>query len=293
MWLNQACRSNCELCLEEFNAIKTLRYHCCESAWVWIKRPRNRTLICFLLTICGVGIMLMCLIGMQFFLLDGPKWGVANGAIMAFLSLVSWIRKRDLHILTAGILTYTSDQRFQVIRPDKSDNWTLQIKFPQKRDEGIYECQVNTEPKMSLAFRLNIVESKARILGPAELYVKSGSAVSVTCVISQGPHDLGTVFWYRDADMLHVETERRVRIDTDWTEALTSRLQISDAITTDSGNYSCVPTVAAPASVNVHVINGEHPAAMQHGNKNTAPLIPSIHCSLVYTITVFAIKHIR
>lgn len=34
-----------------------------------------------------------------------------------FLSIfqqVSWIRKRDLHILTAGILTYTSDERFQV-----------------------------------------------------------------------------------------------------------------------------------------------------------------------------------
>lgn len=29
---------------------------------------------------------------------------------------VSWIRKRDLHILTAGILTYTSDERFQVRR---------------------------------------------------------------------------------------------------------------------------------------------------------------------------------
>ncbi|XP_026316033.1 zwei Ig domain protein zig-8-like [Hyposmocoma kahamanoa] len=70
---------------------------------------------------------------------------------------VSWIRKRDLHILTAGILTYTSDQRFQVIRPDKSENWTLQIKFPQERDAGIYECQVNTEPKISLAFQLNIV----------------------------------------------------------------------------------------------------------------------------------------
>lgn len=142
-------------------------------------------------------------------------------------------------------------------------------------------------------YRFLCAESKARILGPAELYVKSGSAVSVTCIISQGPHDLGTVFWYRDTDMLHVQSERRMRIDTDWTEALTSRLRISEATPADSGNYSCVPTVAAPASVNVHVINGEHPAAMQHGNKNTAPLIPSIHYSLVYTITVFAIKHIR
>lgn len=70
---------------------------------------------------------------------------------------VSWIRKRDLHILTAGVFTYTSDQRFQVIRPEKSENWTLLIKFPQQRDSGIYECQVNTEPKMSLAFWLNVV----------------------------------------------------------------------------------------------------------------------------------------
>lgn len=77
--------------------------------------------------------------------------------IWRFSFQVSWIRKRDLHILTAGILTYTSDQRFQVIRPDKSDNWTLQIKFPQIRDSGIYECQVNTEPKMSLPFRLNVI----------------------------------------------------------------------------------------------------------------------------------------
>lgn len=74
------------------------------------------------------------------------------------------MRKRDLHILTAGVLTYTSDQRFQVIHPENSDNWTLLIKFAQPRDAGIYECQVNTEPKMSLAFQLNVVgESRETI----------------------------------------------------------------------------------------------------------------------------------
>lgn len=45
----------------------------------------------------------------------------------------------------------------QVIRSSDLENWTLQIKFSQARDSGIYECQVNTEPKMSMAFRLNIV----------------------------------------------------------------------------------------------------------------------------------------
>lgn len=87
-------------------------------------------------------------------------WSESKNFVRIFFRFafqVSWIRKRDLHILTAGILTYTSDQRFQVNRPDKSENWTLQIKFPQLRDSGIYECQVNTEPKMSLAFRLNVI----------------------------------------------------------------------------------------------------------------------------------------
>lgn len=80
-----------------------------------------------------------------------------NDAFALCASQVSWMRKRDLHILTAGVLTYTSDQRFQVIHPENSDNWTLLIKFAQPRDAGIYECQVNTEPKMSLAFQLNVV----------------------------------------------------------------------------------------------------------------------------------------
>lgn len=31
------------------------------------------------------------------------------------------------------------------------------MKYAQPRDSGIYECQVNTEPKISMAFRLNVI----------------------------------------------------------------------------------------------------------------------------------------
>ncbi|KAI4487572.1 hypothetical protein M0804_005721 [Polistes exclamans] len=77
---------------------------------------------------------------------------------IVIINVVSWMRKRDMHILSAGILMYTSDLRFQVIHPDKSENWTLQIKSPQERDSGVYECQVSTEPKMSLNYTLNVIE---------------------------------------------------------------------------------------------------------------------------------------
>lgn len=35
--------------------------------------------------------------------------------------------------------------------------WTLQIKYPQISDSGTYECQINTEPKMSLSYTFNVV----------------------------------------------------------------------------------------------------------------------------------------
>uniref|UniRef100_A0A182PV21 Ig-like domain-containing protein n=1 Tax=Anopheles epiroticus TaxID=199890 RepID=A0A182PV21_9DIPT len=203
---------------------------------------------------------------------------------------VAWIRKRDLHILTTGASTYTSDQRFQVLHSDSSVNWTLQIKYPQERDSGVYECQINTEPKMSLSYVLNVIELQARILGPADIFVKSDSEITMTCVIQQGPHELGTIFWYKGRrkflelnvmrgmflatrsdgisqngstliEPLTQENEvrssenRRITVETDWTDVLTSRLRIKRVVQSDTGNYTCVPTMAKSASVYAHVIN--------------------------------------
>ncbi|XP_030368974.1 zwei Ig domain protein zig-8 [Scaptodrosophila lebanonensis] len=188
---------------------------------------------------------------------------------------VSWIRKRDLHILTAGSTTYTSDQRFQVLRPEGSANWTLQIKYPQPRDSGVYECQINTEPKMSLSYNFNVVELKAEIYGPSDLMVKTGSDINLTCKIMQGPHELGNIFWYKGSEMLDGKSENeidssmaRISVEDDWSDGLTSRLKIKRAMPSDTGNYTCVPTVAKTSSVYVHVIIGEHPAAMQHNSSS-------------------------
>lgn len=66
------------------------------------------------------------------------------------------MRKRDLHILTSSIITYTGDGRFSVKHPMDTDDWDLKIDFVQKRDAGVYECQVNTEPKISLPIMLTV-----------------------------------------------------------------------------------------------------------------------------------------
>lgn len=40
-------------------------------------------------------------------------------------------------------------------------------------------------------------EAKAEIQGPRELHVTLGSLVTLSCQVSQGPHELGTIHWFR------------------------------------------------------------------------------------------------
>ncbi|KAK1128517.1 hypothetical protein K0M31_002975 [Melipona bicolor] len=70
---------------------------------------------------------------------------------------VSWVRHRDVHLLTIGRYTYTNDQRFRPIHNAQTDDWTLEIKYPQLRDSGYYECQVSTTPHMSHIVYLDVI----------------------------------------------------------------------------------------------------------------------------------------
>ncbi|XP_050101693.1 protein sidekick-1-like [Anopheles aquasalis] len=185
---------------------------------------------------------------------------------------VSWIRKRDLHILTVGILTYTNDQRFQSLHTEGSDEWTLRITSPQPRDSGTYECQVSTEPKISQAFRLNVVVSKAKILGNSELFIKSGSDINLTCVALQSPAPPSFIYWYKGGRVVNYSQRGGISVLTE-RQTKTSKLVIARAMPSDSGNYTCSPSSSDSASVVVHVINGEQPAAMQHGNSSANSIL--------------------
>ncbi|XP_054288580.1 hemicentin-1-like isoform X2 [Macrosteles quadrilineatus] len=219
---------------------------------------------------------------------------------------VSWMRKRDLHILTSNIFTYTGDGRFGVVHPEASDEWNLRVEYVQKRDAGIYECQVNTEPKISLPIMLNVEESipgpqapkqgpaiskqaaQANIWGPEEVYVKKGSTISLTCSVNIHSTPPGSVLWYQGVSVVDFDSPRGgISLETEKTEAgTTSKLLVTKAALTDSGNYTCVPSNANPASVYVHVLNGEHPAAMQHGGTNhvissTLPVLVTFFVTLL------------
>ncbi|KAF7991090.1 hypothetical protein HCN44_002652 [Aphidius gifuensis] len=205
---------------------------------------------------------------------------------------VSWVRLRDIHILTTGAYTYTSDQRFQALhRQNTGQNsewseWTLCIKWAQERDQGIYDCQISTIPLKSHQFYLSVVVPTASILGGPELYVGAGSTINLTCSIQFSSEPPSYIFWYYQDDTLSYDSSRGgISVITEkGTDVTTSWLLIQSAQPSDSGEYSCKPSNANTASIRVHVVNGERPEAMQTG---TAGPILSSSCLLVSLIILY------
>ncbi|XP_015119871.1 zwei Ig domain protein zig-8 [Diachasma alloeum] len=205
---------------------------------------------------------------------------------------VSWVRLRDIHILTTGAYTYTSDQRFQALHRqinghnNEWSEWTLCIKWAQERDEGIYDCQISTIPLKSHQFYLNVVVPTATILGGPEMYVGTGSTINLTCAIRFSSEPPAFIFWYYADNVLSYDSPRGgVSVITEkGTGVTTSWLLIQAAQLSDSGEYSCKPSNANIASIRVHVVNGERPEAMQTG---TAGPILSSSCLLVSLIILY------
>ncbi|XP_033152267.1 neurotrimin isoform X2 [Drosophila mauritiana] len=185
---------------------------------------------------------------------------------------VSWIRHRDLHLLTVSESTYTSDQRFTSIYNKQTGDWSLQ--FPQLRDSGIYECQVSTTPPVGYTMVFSVVEPITSILGGPEIYIDLGSTVNLTCVIKHLPDPPISVQWNHNNQEINYDSPRGgVSVITEKGDITTSYLLIQRASIADSGQYSCLPSNANSKSVNVHILKGDHPAAVQKSHLLVSELL--------------------
>ncbi|XP_054160205.1 cell adhesion molecule 1-like [Oppia nitens] len=176
--------------------------------------------------------------------------------------MVSWIRLRDFHLLTVGLLTYISDDRF-VIRHGtlQSNDWALQIKHVVPTDEGLYECQINSDPPRSQYYNLQVVVPVAEMIGQPDVFVRTGATINLTCVISRSPETPAYVFWYHNQRMINYDSVGRgditIQKDSSKSDSVVSRLVIRSAKLHDSGNYTCAASNAQPTSLYVHVLQGE------------------------------------
>ncbi|XP_043236392.1 protein sidekick-1-like isoform X3 [Amphibalanus amphitrite] len=178
---------------------------------------------------------------------------------------VSWIRKQDLHILTLGAYSYTTDDRFKVLHEPGGHDFHLQISGVQTSDDGVYECQINTEPKRFWPVTLHVQAAHAKIIGASDRYVQLNSNIQLRCelrVLADPPVTLG---WSKGSAAVDVSSPRAgLSIQTErGGHGTTSFLVIARARQRDSGTYTCQPSEGQSATVRVHVLDDDHPAAMQ------------------------------
>ncbi|XP_066958341.1 zwei Ig domain protein zig-8-like [Macrobrachium rosenbergii] len=167
---------------------------------------------------------------------------------------------RDHHLITVGRQTYSNDDRFSVTYNRHLSEWMLHIRYAQSRDAGEYICQLSTHPPMVFISTLTITQASAVIAGGPERYVHEGSAVILTCSLRQHTQTPEYVFWYHNRTMINFDTDRKVSVEKTKDGSI---LTLHSVGRTDSGNYTCLPANARPASITLHIILGDAPAAMQ------------------------------
>ena len=69
---------------------------------------------------------------------------------------VSWVRQSDLAILASAGVSHTSDSRISAASDADQGDWQLRIQEALIKDSGLYECQVNTEPKINWPVHLHV-----------------------------------------------------------------------------------------------------------------------------------------
>ncbi|CAB0032801.1 unnamed protein product [Trichogramma brassicae] len=175
---------------------------------------------------------------------------------------VSWMRSRDLHILSFASIMYISDRRFKLQHLNGSDAWTLQLDRVRKSDAGRYECQVNSEPKIMYAVQLAVkgFESTApvaAILGPRELRLAAGSTISFKCIVTSPylTRPIKAVQWLKDNRLLTFQSERGgINVETVANTAQTlSEATLANLGKQDSGKYTCRPNEGKADSVLLYV----------------------------------------
>ncbi|XP_070501957.1 lachesin-like [Chironomus tepperi] len=197
---------------------------------------------------------------------------------------VSWVRRRDWHILSSGDSLYTNDARFVATHEPTQSTYTLQIKFVQKRDHGIYDCQVSTSTGVvSHQASLQVVVPEAFILGSGELHVDMGSVLNLVCIIEKSPIPPQYVYWQRNNHMINYDDSRRdISIETTPGQPRTqSRLIIREPQIADSGNYTCSAPNTEPASIYVFVSKGDNTAAISRRNTSS-----EFRCTFHYVLCI-------
>ncbi|XP_042210777.1 hemicentin-2-like isoform X5 [Homarus americanus] len=178
---------------------------------------------------------------------------------------VTWMRERDVTILTSGRYTYDGEDRTHILHHPDTDDWTITIDDVKQSDEGAYLCMLSSLPPVTMTVWLTVASEfilHTRVEeeepgGPiivethsTNVTVEEGDTAILNCRVD----NLGdaTVFWYRNVDLtllsagtdLYIADGRFIAKhkegSKDW------QLLITSVQTSDSGWYNCVVVADSP-----------------------------------------------
>lgn len=198
---------------------------------------------------------------------------------------LSWVRlagpslaSSHLTVLSSGTTLFSSSPRLSLLHAPDSPDWTLQIGPLLARDQGTYECQANTEPKLSRVVELSVVlpgregpgpplalqgeeaagsqrPQRTSILSPSVLHPQPGDTVTLECVVTEHPVAPAYFTWYLLGAPLDFSQHRGgifLQEETR-THSSSSRITLTRLQVGDSGDYTCSPAGSANATVRVVV----------------------------------------
>ncbi|CAH0562482.1 unnamed protein product [Brassicogethes aeneus] len=208
---------------------------------------------------------------------------------------VTWLHHKEdsIHLLTVGRGAYSSDDRI-TLSFRYPNNFRLQIVYVTRRDEGLYECQVATHPPKVKRIFLKVTAPEVRIVDESgrevtERYYKAGSSLELTCHATQvgGPSKDHPIIWRHGDRTLAKGISSNMSTVSD---TAVSTLTVIPLEKRHSGNYTCAVGALAFATVAVHVLNGELPAAVHHGNGVTSSGVSSL---IFFSLTVLLLLKAR
>merc|ERR1719323_210761 len=203
-----------------------------------------------------------------------------------------------------------------------ASDWVLTIVNSSLRDSGLYECQVNTDPKMQNKFHLSVIErtgeeedlhgrhqvepvmklgrggkhrtlsrsgASIRVLGGDLHYVAQGGEVSLECEVSnlaQPPHMLQ---WQRGGQPVTAKERPGLSLETERLAGTSrARLYLAQSEAGDSGNYTCVCDQKLRHTVRLVVTLGFEtpPKGLKGYRGGSGTLVPNSLLLLIIIITI-------
>lgn len=145
------------------------------------------------------------------------------------------------------------------------NKWTLEIRKFSKKDEGCYQCQLNSFEPKTISYCIHL--QKKIYATPKKQTVSVGSKIELKCSTDESVR-LSSVKWYKNGHRIATNNHKKISTYSD-KDFMHTSLLIEKSTYNDAGSYSC-KFDHMHARIHVHVVSADKNARLI----NNASLIP-------------------